>query len=78
MNRGQTRLIRVFGDKLKLNAFHGLFRVSDRIFQVRGYDLANMTLIEGDTGWIIVDPLTSTETVRAAMNLVESILGFGL
>ena len=59
----------------KLNAFHGLFKVSDRIFQVRGYDLANMTLIEGDTGWIIVDPLTSTETVRAAMNLVEKHFG---
>ena len=37
----------------KLNALHGLFKVTDRIFQVRGYDLANMTLIEGDTGWII-------------------------
>ena len=59
----------------KLNALHGLFKVTDRIFQVRGYDLANMTLIEGDTGWIIIDPLTSTETVQAAMALVEKHFG---
>ena len=59
----------------KLNALHGLFKVTDRIFQVRGYDLANMTLIEGDTGWIIIDPLTSTETVEAAMALVEKHFG---
>ena len=59
----------------KLNALHGLFKVTDRIFQVRGYDLANMTLIEGDTGWIIIDPLTSTETVKAAMALVDRHFG---
>ena len=40
-----------------------------------GFDLANMTLIEGDTGWIIVDPLTATETVRAAMKVVDEHLG---
>ena len=59
----------------KLNALHGLFKVSNRIYQVRGYDLANMTLIEGDTGWIIVDPLTATETVDAAMKLVDKHFG---
>ncbi len=50
----------------KLNAIHGLFKVSERIYQLRGFDLANMSLIEGDTGWIIVDPLTTKETAAAA------------
>jgi alkyl sulfatase BDS1-like metallo-beta-lactamase superfamily hydrolase len=59
----------------QLNAMYGLFKVSDRIYQVRGYDLANMTLIEGDTGWIVVDPLTAKETVKAAMELVDSHFG---
>ncbi len=59
----------------KLNAIYGLFQVTDRIYQIRGFDLANMTLIEGDTGWIIVDPLTATETVRAAMEVVDTHFG---
>ena len=59
----------------QLNAIHGLFQVDERIYQVRGYDLANMTLIEGDTGWIIIDSLTTIETARAAMGLVEAKLG---
>ena len=59
----------------QLNAIYGLFQVTDRIYQIRGFDLANMTLIEGDTGWIIVDPLTATETVRAAMEVVDKHFG---
>lgn len=59
----------------KLNNLHGLFKVSDRVFQVRGYDLANMTIIEGDQGRILIDPLTATETARAALALVERELG---
>ncbi len=59
----------------KLNAIHGLFKVSERIYQVRGYDLANMSLIEGDTGWIVIDPLTTQETSEAAMRLVAEHLG---
>ena len=59
----------------QLNAIYGLFQVTDRIYQIRGFDLANMTLIEGDTGWIIVDPLTATETVRAAMEVVDNHFG---
>jgi alkyl sulfatase BDS1-like metallo-beta-lactamase superfamily hydrolase len=59
----------------QLNAIHGLFKVTDRIYQIRGYDLSNMTLIEGDTGWIIVDPLTTVETATAAMALVDKTLG---
>ena len=59
----------------QLNALHGLFKVTDRIYQVRGFDLANMTLIEGDTGWIIIDPLTTIETARAALALANRELG---
>lgn len=51
----------------QLNTNAGLFRVTDRVYQLRGFDLANMTVIEGDTGLILVDPLTSVETARAAL-----------
>ena len=54
---------------------HGLFKVTDRIYQVRNFDLANMTLIEGDTGWIIIDPLTSNETAKAGLDLANQHLG---
>ncbi len=55
----------------QLNNIHGLFKVTDGIYQVRGYDLANMTLISGKSGWIIVDPLTTKQTAVAAMSLVN-------
>jgi len=58
-----------------LNNLHGLFKVNDRIYQVRGYDLANMGIIISDKGYIIIDPLTSTDTARAAMQLVHDHLG---
>ena len=58
-----------------LGAKHGLFQVADGIWQVRGLDLANMTIIRGKTGWIIVDPLTGAEAARAAMALVTAKLG---
>jgi len=54
----------------KLNAKHGLYRVSDRIYQVRGFDLSNLSVIEGDTGYIVVDPLITKEVAAAAMELV--------
>lgn len=47
----------------------GLFKVTDRLYQVRNYDLANMTIIEGDRGIIVVDPLMSAETASAALDL---------
>jgi alkyl sulfatase BDS1-like metallo-beta-lactamase superfamily hydrolase len=53
----------------RLNGLHGLFGVTDRVYQVRGFDLSNMTLIEGDTGLIIIDPLTCRETAQAALEL---------
>jgi alkyl sulfatase BDS1-like metallo-beta-lactamase superfamily hydrolase len=51
----------------RLNNIHGLFEVAPGIYQLRGFDLANMTLIAGATGWIVVDPLTTRETASAAM-----------
>ena len=48
----------------RLNNIHGLFEVTKGVYQIRGYDLANMSLIEGKTGWIVVDPLTAKETAR--------------
>lgn len=59
----------------QLVAKHGLFKVTDGIWQVRGFDLAVMTLIAGQTGWIIVDPLTSEETAAAALALANEHLG---
>lgn len=58
-----------------LNGQYGLFEVVPGIWQVRSYDLANMTLIEGETGWILVDPLTSNETAAAALALARRHLG---
>lgn len=54
---------------------HGLFKVADGIWQVRGFDVSNMTIIAGKTGWIIVDPLTTRETAAAALELVNQQLG---
>jgi len=53
----------------RLNMQHGLFEVVPGVYQVRGLDIANMTLIEGDTGVIVLDTLTSIEGARAAMQL---------
>ena len=53
----------------KLNMHHGLFEVVPGVYQVRGLDIANMTLIEGDSGVIVVDCLTSIEGARAALAL---------
>ncbi|MFJ4053925.1 alkyl/aryl-sulfatase [Pseudomonas sp. NPDC089743] len=51
----------------QLNTIAGLFKVTDRIYQIRGMDLANMTLIEGEHGLIVMDPLLSVETARAGL-----------
>ena len=53
----------------RLNMNHGLFEVVPGVYQVRGFDIANMTLVEGDTGVIVVDTLTSIEGAQAAMEL---------
>ncbi|MFN3863464.1 MAG: alkyl/aryl-sulfatase [Erythrobacter sp.] len=54
---------------------HGLFEVVPGVWQVRGFDVSNMTVIRGQTGWIIIDPLTSSETAKAALELVNATLG---
>ncbi|XOV84427.1 MAG: alkyl/aryl-sulfatase [bacterium] len=59
----------------KLNSIHGLFEVVPGIYQIRGYDLAQMTLIEGDTGWIVVDPLTTPAPAKAGLALANEVLG---
>ena len=59
----------------KLNGAHGLFEVAPGVHQVRGYDLANMSIIDGKTGWILVDPLGSSETSAAALALARNALG---
>jgi alkyl sulfatase BDS1-like metallo-beta-lactamase superfamily hydrolase len=53
----------------QLNAVNGLFQVTERVYQVRGLDIANMTIIEGDSGLILIDPLLSNETAKAALDL---------
>ncbi|WIG59528.1 MAG: MBL fold metallo-hydrolase [Ktedonobacterales bacterium] len=53
----------------QINRIAGLFQVTDRIYQLRGFDISNMTIIEGDTGLIVIDPLISTECAAAGMDL---------
>ncbi|MGI9133685.1 MAG: MBL fold metallo-hydrolase, partial [Rhodoferax sp.] len=59
----------------QLNAQIGLFKVTDGVYQLRGFDIANMTLVEGKTGWIVVDPLTARETASAALAFARQHLG---
>jgi alkyl sulfatase BDS1-like metallo-beta-lactamase superfamily hydrolase len=59
----------------QLNMQYGLFKVSEKIYQVRGYDITNITFIQGKTGWIVFDPLLSAETSKAAFELVTKHLG---
>lgn len=59
----------------QLLAKHGLFEVAKGVWQVRGFDLANATFIAGKTGWIVIDPLTSAETAKAALDLANEKLG---
>jgi alkyl sulfatase BDS1-like metallo-beta-lactamase superfamily hydrolase len=59
----------------QLNGMHGLFEVVPGIYQVRGYDLSNMTLVEGRRGVIVIDPLISMECAAAALALYRSYRG---
>jgi alkyl sulfatase BDS1-like metallo-beta-lactamase superfamily hydrolase len=59
-----------------LNMAYGLYEVvPGRVYQVRGFDLANISFIKGDTGWIVFDPLTAAETARAALEFINEKLG---
>ena len=59
----------------QLCARQGLFEVTEGIYQVRGLDLSNMTIVEGDRGVIVIDPLISTETAAAALALYRQHRG---
>ncbi|MEM1432843.1 MAG: alkyl sulfatase dimerization domain-containing protein [Pseudomonadota bacterium] len=60
----------------QLNAqHHGLFEVVDGIYQIRSFDIANMTLVRGDRGWIVIDPLTCAEASKAGLDLANEQLG---
>ncbi len=59
----------------RLNSIHGLFEVVPGVWQARGYDLSNVTFVAGDTGWIVIDPLTSAETATACLALADEHLG---
>ena len=59
----------------QLGMLNGLFEVTDGIYQVRGYDLSNITFVRTNSGWIVFDPLISPETAKAAYDLVTQHLG---
>ena len=59
----------------QLNNYAGLFKITDRMYQVRGYDLALMAIIESDSGFIIIDALSTIEQSKKAMELVHKHLG---
>ena len=58
-----------------INNIHGLFEVVEGIYQVRGYDISNISFIRSDSGWIVIDPLTVDETARAARGLIDAQFG---
>lgn len=59
----------------RLNMHHGLFEVTKGVYQVRGFDLSNITFIEGDKGFVIIDPLTSAPPAAAALKLMREHRG---
>ena len=67
--------LRDVGFVQRLLARHGLFEVAKGVWQVRGFDAANATFIAGKTGWVVIDPLTSVETAKAALDLANETLG---
>jgi len=62
----------------RLNQNYGLYEVIPGIYQVRGFDLSDISFVRGKTGWIVIDPLVSTEVSRAAMKLFQEHVGEGL
>ena len=59
----------------QLNSIHGLFEVGPGIWQARGYDISNITFVEGETGWIVIDPLTIEGCARDCLALANQHLG---
>ena len=62
----------------KLNNNYGLYEVIPGIYQVRGFDLSDITFVRGKTGWIVFDPLVTAEPARAAWKLFQKHVGEGL
>ena len=62
----------------KLNNNYGLYEVIPGIYQVRGFDLSDISFVRGKTGWIVFDPLVTKEVVRAAWKLFQEHVGEGL
>lgn len=58
----------------QLNHAQGLFKVTDGIYQIRGYDMASMTLVEGRTGWIVIDTMLTEPVARAGLKLAMATL----
>lgn len=58
----------------QLNAISGLFKVADGVWQARACDYANMTVIRGETGWILIDPLMTRQTAAAALEDADATL----
>ncbi len=58
----------------QLNDNYGLYKVVDGIYQLRGFDISNMTLVRGNTGWIVIDPLTTKETAEKAWAFAQEHL----
>ena len=59
----------------QLNGMHGLFEVTPGVYQVRNFDLSNITFIEGERGFVVIDPLISSETAAAALALMRQHRG---
>jgi alkyl sulfatase BDS1-like metallo-beta-lactamase superfamily hydrolase len=59
----------------RLNLNHGLFKVTDGVYQVRGFDISNVTFIEGERGYVVIDPLTTAEPAAAALALMRKHRG---
>ena len=58
----------------QMNQNQGLFKVADGIYQIRGYDIAGMTLVEGQTGWIVIDTMLTAPVARAGLKLAMDTL----
>jgi alkyl sulfatase BDS1-like metallo-beta-lactamase superfamily hydrolase len=61
-----------------LNNNYGLYEVIPGIYQVRGFDLSDISFVRGKTGWVVIDPLVSAETARVAWQLFQEHVGEGL
>src|SRR5512134_1825458 len=61
-----------------LNNNYGLYEVIPGIYQVRGFDLSDISFVRGRTGWVVIDPLVTAEVVRAAWKLFQEHVGKGL